>query len=97
MLPSGGEFGRGASPATVKISLTVAVRTRNEKRRENLRYAEAQSLPRIKVIFVNDGPGILLGSMWNDYAYIEEQWPGRVKVVTLRMVHHRITPEWLRS
>lgn len=53
--------------------------------------------PHIKVIYVNDGPGLLLGSMWNDYAYIEDQWPGRVKVVTLRMVPDRITAEWLRS
>lgn len=51
----------------------------------------------IKVIYVNDGPGLLLGSMWNDYSYIEDQWPGRVKVVTLRMVPDRITAEWLGS
>ena len=25
----------------------------------------------LKVIFLNDGPGLLLGSMWRDYAYIE--------------------------
>lgn len=48
-------------------------------------------------IYVNDGPGLLLGSMWNDYSYIEDQWLGRVKVVTLRMVPDRITVEWLRS
>lgn len=54
-------------------------------------------MPKIKVIYLNDGPGLLLGSMWNDYAYIEDQWPGRVKVVTLRMVSDRITLEWLRS
>ena len=50
-----------------------------------------------KVIFLNDGPGLLLGSMWNDYAHIEESWPGRVKVLTLRMVPERIDPDWLRS
>ncbi len=62
-----------------------------------LRRRGCQGLPHIKVIYVNDGPGLLLGSMWNDYAYIEDQWPDRVKVVTLRMVPDRITSEWLRS
>lgn len=60
-------------------------------------YADSCGLSHIKVIYVNDGPGLLLGSMWNDYAYIEDQWPGRVKVVTLRMVPDRITTKWLRG
>ena len=51
----------------------------------------------LKIIFVNDGPGLLLGSMWNDYARLEEQGKGKVKVVTLRMVTERITADWLRS
>lgn len=60
-------------------------------------YADSKGLPRIKVIYINDGPGLLLGSMWDDYAYLEDRWAGRVKVVTLRMLAERITPEWLRS
>lgn len=68
-----------------------------EVAQEILTYADRVGLSHLKVIFVNDGPGLLLGSMWNDYAYIEDQWPGRVKVVTLRMVPDRITSEWLRS
>jgi hypothetical protein len=68
-----------------------------EVAQEILGYARAHGLPRLKVIYVNDGPGLLLGSMWNDYAYIEDQWPGLVKVVTLRMVPHRITADWLRK
>ena len=60
-------------------------------------YADSHGMPYIKVVYVNDGPGLLLGSMWDDYAYIEDQWPGRVKVVTLRMAPDRITAEWLRS
>ena len=63
---------------------------------EVLGYAENKNLP-LKVIFLNDGPGLLLGSMWRDYAYIEDSWPGLVKVVTLRMVPERITLKWLRS
>ena len=64
---------------------------------EILGYADSHGVPHIKVIYVNDGPGLLLGSMWNDYSYIEDQWPGRVKVVTLRMVPDRFTDKWLRS
>ena len=68
-----------------------------EVAQEILGYADSHGYPHIKVIYVNDGPGLLLGSMWDDYAYIEDQWPGRVKVVTLRMVPYRITKKWLRS
>ena len=68
-----------------------------EVAQEIIGYADSHGMPCIKVIFVNDGPGLLLGSMWNDYAYIEALWPGRVKVVTLRMAPDRITAKWLRS
>jgi len=68
-----------------------------EVAQEIIGYADAHGMPNLKVIYVNDGPGLLLGSMWNDYAYIEEQWNARVKVVTLRMVPERITEKWLRS
>ena len=61
---------------------------------EVVAYTDALGM-NTKVIFVNDGPGLLLGSMWDDYAYIEETWHRRVKVVTLRMITDRITYEWL--
>jgi hypothetical protein len=63
---------------------------------EVLSYAAANGL-NTKVIFLNDGPGLLLGSMWNDYAYIEELYPGRVMVTTLRMIPERLSLDWLRS
>lgn len=62
---------------------------------EVLIYARDHGL-RTKVIFLNDGPGLLLGSMWDDYAHIEDLVPGRIKVVTLRMIPERITLDWLR-
>lgn len=68
-----------------------------EVAQEIIGYAQNNGLPHLKVIFVNDGPGLLLGSMWNDYAYLEDQWPDKVKVVTLRMVADRITAKWLKS
>lgn len=63
---------------------------------EILGYTNAHDL-KIKVIFLNDGPGLLLGSMWNDYARLEQRHPGRVLVTTLRMVPVRLTLDWLRS
>jgi len=63
---------------------------------EMLGYAAKHGL-KTKVIFINDGPGLLLGSMWKDYAYIENKWKGRVRVATLRMIPERITLEWLKS
>jgi hypothetical protein len=63
---------------------------------EILNYAKKHQL-RTKVIFVNDGPGLLLGSMWNDYAHLERSHPGKILVATLRMIPERITREWLLS
>jgi hypothetical protein len=63
---------------------------------EILNYAKRRRL-RTKVIFVNDGPGLLLGSMWNDYASLERGGRGQIMVVTLRMIPDRITREWLLS
>lgn len=64
--------------------------------REILTYAAEHDLP-TKVIFVNDGPGLLLGSMWRDYAKLETDWKGKVMVTTLRMIPERITLEWLKA
>ena len=63
---------------------------------EVIAYARKHGL-RVKVIFINDGPGLLLGSMWNDYAAIERSHKGRILVATLRMVPERLTREWLAS
>ena len=63
---------------------------------EILGYAKKNGL-RTKVIFLNDGPGLLLGSMWDDYAKIEASWQGKIMVLTLRMIPERIVREWLYS
>ena len=57
---------------------------------EVLNYAKEQDL-NVKVIFLNDGPGLLLGTMWNDYAQLERSWSGKIMVLTLRMVPERLT------
>lgn len=60
------------------------------------RYANEHGL-RLKVLFINDGPGLLLGSMWDDYAKIEDDGDGNVMVCTLKMLDKRLTAEWLES
>ena len=60
-------------------------------------YAKKKKLTKLKLIFVNDGPGLLLGTMWRDYSSLEKKWRGKVLVTTLRMAPERITQEWLRS
>lgn len=63
---------------------------------EMLGYANQQGLD-TKIILLNDGPGLLLGSMWDDYIRLEDSYPGRVMVMTLRMAPERLTKRWLLS
>lgn len=63
---------------------------------EILEYVHSHGL-NTKVIFLNDGPGLLLGSMWEDYSRIEERYPEEVKVITLRMIDERLTESWLKG
>jgi len=63
---------------------------------EILTYTQSKQLS-TKVIFINDGPGLLLGSMWRDYAVIEQSWPGKILVSTLRMIPERLTLTWLNK
>lgn len=65
----------------------------NNAAKEILEYAKGKDL-RTKIIFVNDGPGLLLGSMWDDYSYLEET-SDDILVVTLRMIPNRINKDWL--
>lgn len=63
-------------------------------------YASRRRLP-LKALFVNDGPGLLLGSMWRDYALLEASNivddEVRVMVATLKMLDERVTKEWIES
>ena len=61
---------------------------------EILSYCKRRGM-RTKIIFLNDGPGLLLGSMWRDYAEIEKRGKGRILVTTLRMLDERLTEDWL--
>jgi hypothetical protein len=64
---------------------------------EILSYCDSTGRRKVKVLFMNDGPGLLLGSMWNDYSSIEQRSAPRIMVFTLRMLPERMTLEWLRS
>ena len=63
---------------------------------EILNYVHSHNL-KTKILFLNDGPGLLLGSMWEDYSRIEERYPDEVKVMTLRMIDERLTENWLKG
>lgn len=62
--------------------------------KEILAFSQENDIP-LKIIFINDGPGLLLGSMWEDYARLESLDSSRIKVLTLRMVSERLTRDWL--
>lgn len=61
---------------------------------EILDYTAKHNL-NVKIIFLNDGPGLLLGSMWDDYSKLERINPNKIMVLTLRMFNDRLTKEWL--
>lgn len=70
----------------------------NERRlREILRFPNPDTPP-LKVVFLNDGPGLLLGSMWTDYDQIERGGEGRALVTTLAMAQAgRFSAAWIDS
>ncbi|BBU38095.1 hypothetical protein APP_03870 [Aeribacillus pallidus] len=67
-----------------------------DKITEIKKYAAEHSIP-LKILFLNDGPGLLLGSMWNDYSALEDYGEGFAMVCTLKMLDERLTKEWLES
>lgn len=60
-----------------------------------LGYSPPDPKPPLKLLFINDGPGLLLGSMWEDYVRLEELDKDRVMVCTLQMLDERLTQNWL--
>lgn len=63
---------------------------------ELITYIHGHGL-KTKVLFLNDGPGLLLGSMWEDYCRLEEKYPNDVMVFTLRMIEERLNDKWLKE
>ena len=62
--------------------------------KEILDYTKSHA-KNIKVVYVNDGPGLLLGSMWDDYSKLEEYDEDNIIVITLRMFRERLTLDWI--
>ncbi|MCC6442485.1 MAG: hypothetical protein IT210_03395 [Armatimonadetes bacterium] len=62
---------------------------------EVLNYSAREGI-KVKILLLNDGPGLLLGSMWRDYCELEEHGRGYVMVATLKMLEHRLTEDWIR-
>ncbi len=62
-----------------------------------LQRYHTQTGKRLKAVFINDGPGLLAGSMWDDYAGLEEMDYANIRVMTLRMIPERLSTAWLLS
>lgn len=62
---------------------------------EFFKYADNNGMEGARMLFINDGPGLLLGSMWEDYSRLEDFWEGRAMVATVKMLETRLTREWL--
>lgn len=60
------------------------------------KYSRERNIP-LKILFLNDGPGLLLGYMWKGYAELEEYGQGDVMVATLLMLDERFTEDWILS
>lgn len=50
-----------------------------------------------KIIFIADGPGLCHVDTWESACQLDDSWDGRVRVSTLKLLHKRITKEWLTS
>lgn len=68
----------------------------SDKVTEILSYAKKNKVS-LKILFLNDGPGLLLGLLWQRYSQLEEKGRGRVVVSTLKMLDKRITESWIKS
>lgn len=68
----------------------------SDKVYEILNYAKEKGIS-LKLLFLNDGPGLLLGRLWERYSVLEEKGEGKVIVSTLKMLDARITEEWIAS
>jgi hypothetical protein len=68
-----------------------------EKLTEIARFNGALDLP-VKVLYLNDGLGLTLGSMWRDYSALEAIGKGEALVTTLKMAQAgRVSLTWLCS
>ncbi len=63
-----------------------------------IRYSRMQRGDKpLRVLLLNDGPGLVAGSMWEDYAALENRWNGNIVVATLKMLDDRVTSNWIKG
>ena len=70
----------------MELKKTIARVATSNVASEVLGYADRVNNCKLKLLFINDGPGLLLGSMWDDYCNLEDQGSGRIMVATLKMI-----------
>jgi len=78
---------RGGSQGDDRVGVNI------DHAREVLDYNEENGT-NIKVIFVNDGIGLNIGEMWDEYINLEEIH-ANVRVMTLAMLPEDLTIQWL--
>lgn len=67
----------------------------NRESAQNIMNYSHEDIPDLKALFINDGPGLLLGSMWDDYVKLENINSERIIVSTFIMLEDRVTEEWI--
>lgn len=67
-----------------------------DKARDITGYAIERNIP-LKVIYLNDGPGLRHNDVWAGSIILEKEGRGRILVSTLKMLDHRLTKQWLES
>lgn len=69
----------------------------NSNKVEKLKAFDRLTQTRLKLIFLSDGPGLMHGDTWEEACTLDDQWNGRVRVITLKLAAKRITPQWLEG
>lgn len=69
----------------------------NANKVDKARAFDELTASRLKMIFLSDGPGLIHGDTWEEACALDDQWGGRVRVVTLKLAASRITLEWLEG
>jgi hypothetical protein len=59
-------------------------------------YARRENLP-LKLLFLNDGPGLTIGEMWETYCQLEDHGQDYAMVCTLKMLDERLTKIWMEK
>jgi hypothetical protein len=72
------------------------IKGNNDNLTDIIEYSKNIGHP-VRVFFLNDGPGLLAGSMWKDYSDLEDRWVPNVIVATFKMLPERLTAEWIEG